>query len=220
MIQLHRFTGWQALYFELTKTTVGYRGRFQIREEPPQDVAFVRTEEGARETDRVTRMKDPNSPFLFSGLTADGTIVTSEDSQLVGKPMIIDIMGTWCHNCLDAAPLLQEAFRKFEDDGLQVVSLAFEVPDDAVDGIKNIEMFKQRFGITYPVLYCGSLDEENITARLRIQLDNFFSYPTTIFVDRNGLVSEIHTGFNGPGTGERWDEQVAEFNEAVLRIIN
>lgn len=218
-LRLYRFTGWQALYFELTESEIGFRGRYQLRNEPPRDVAFIRTSDDARETDRITRMKNPDEPFLFSGLTSSGAIVTSQDSLFAGRPLVIDIMGTWCHNCLDAAPLLQQAYEDYRDAGLQVVSLAFEVPDEAAAGLKNLEIFRDRFGITYPVLYCGSLDEENVAARLKSQLENFFSYPTTIFVNRDGTVAEIHTGFNGPGTGERWEEQVAEFNDAVLRIL-
>ena len=97
--------------------------------------------------------------------------------------------------------------------------MSFEVQDDAVAGLKNLERFRERFGITYPILYCGSLDEENVTARLRHQLDDFFSYPTTIFVNRAGKVTDIHTGFNGPGTGSRWDEQVIEFQTALHKIL-
>jgi thiol-disulfide isomerase/thioredoxin len=219
-ITLFRFTGWQALYFELTESQIGYRGRFQVRAEPAQDVAFIRTESDAREIERATEVKHRNRPFLFSGLTATGEIVTSQDKRFAGKPLVIDIMGTWCHNCQDAAPLLQHVFEIHAADSLQVVSLAFEVHDDAVNGLKNLERFRDRFGITYPILYCGSLEEENVAARLRSQLEDFFSYPTTIFIDRAGKVTEIHTGFNGPGAGRRWEEQIAEFEAAVNKIVS
>lgn len=219
-IQLFRFTGSQALYFELTGSEIGYRGRFQERAEPVQDVAFIRTGSDAREIERPTRMKNPDQKFLFSGLTSTGEIVTSQDERFVGKPLIIDIMGTWCHNCFDAAPLLQRTFAQYESDSLQIVSLSFEIQDDAVTGLKNLEKFRRQYGVTYPILYCGSLDEENVAARLGHQLDDFYSYPTTIFVGRDGKVIEIHTGFNGPDTGERWDEQLDEFEEALQRTIN
>lgn len=218
-IRLFRFTGWQALYFELTPSEIGYRGRFHVRADPPREVALVRTSADAREVDRVTRLRDPESPFLFSGVTADGAILTSQDAQFLGRPMIIDIMGTWCHNCLDAAPLLQKAYAGYTDDSLQVVSLSFEVHDDPVQGLKNLELFRSRYGIEYPVLFCGSLASDNIEARLGTQFDDFFSYPTTLFVDRSGKVVEIHTGFNGPGTGARWQEQQDEFELAIHRII-
>ncbi len=219
-IQLFRFTGWQALYFELTESEIGYRGRFQERAEPALDIAFIRTNDGAREIERVTKMKNPDEKFLFSGLTSSGEILTSQDARFVGKPLIIDIMGTWCHTCLDAAPLLQRAVEEHASDSLQVVSLSFEIHDDAVAGLKNLERFRQRFGLTYPILYSGSLDEENVAARLRRQLDDFFSYPTTIFVNRAGKVVDIHAGFTGPGAESRWEGQVNEFEEAVHRIVD
>jgi thiol-disulfide isomerase/thioredoxin len=219
-IRLFRFTGWQALYFEMTRSDLGYRGRYHLRGDPARDVALIRTSDGVREVERTTRLRNPEGSFLFSGLTADGSIITSQDARFSGKPVVVDIMGTWCHNCLDAAPLLQEAFEQHAADSLQVVSLSFEIMDDAAAGLKNLELFRERFGLTYPLLYAGSLDEENVTARLHSQLENFFSYPTTIFIDKEGRVTDIHTGFNGPTTGDRWMEQQAEFEEAVKKIID
>jgi len=52
-------------------------------------------------------------------------------------------------------------------------------------------------------LFCGSTGDANVELRLRSQLNDFYAYPTTIFVDKNGVVKKIHVGFNGPGTGER-----------------
>ena len=219
LVRLYRFTGWQALYFEITESEIGYRGRFQVLAEPPTDVAFIRTTDDAHEASLETKMRNPEESFLFSGVTKDGEIVTSGDERFAGKPLVINIMGTWCHNCLDAAPLLQEAREQYAGDSLEVVSLSFEVRDDVVTGLKNLALFRDRFGLAYPMLYCGSLDESNIEARLRSQLEDFYSYPTTIFVDRDGRVVEIHTGFNGPSTGSRWVDQIAAFQQAVERIV-
>jgi hypothetical protein len=51
----------------------------------------------------------------------------------------------------------------------------------------------------YPVLYAGKADKGAVE-QLLPGLSNFMSYPTAILLDRQGLVREVHTGFNGPGT--------------------
>ncbi|HUF09305.1 MAG TPA: TlpA disulfide reductase family protein [Rhodothermales bacterium] len=219
-LRLARFTGWQAIMLDLEFTTAGLEGNLYSRAEPPVPVTFRPAPEDAREHGAITRMRDPNVPFRFAGVTIEGDSVTSEDPRFQGNPIVVDIMGTWCHNCLDAAPLLENAWEEHRDEGLQVVSLSFEITDDFEAARKNIGLFARRFNISFPVLFCGSLAEENVNARLRGQLEDFFSYPTTLFIDRTGKVIDIHTGFNGPGTGtERYQEQMRKFEDAVARIL-
>ena len=54
--------------------------------------------------------------------------------------------------------------------------------------------------------------------QIRDQVDHFFAYPTTFFLDKNHKVQFVHSGFNGPGTGEGFQAQTKEFQEAVRRL--
>ena len=45
------------------------------------------------------------------------------------------------------------------------------------------------------------------------------AYPTTIFLDRNKRVIKIHTGFNGPATGEKFTEFKSEFTSFVDELM-
>ncbi len=73
-------------------------------------------------------MKDPRKPFAFSGITVMGDTLTHLDTRFRGKALIIDIMGTWCHNCMDATPLLQRLYSEFGGRGLEIIGLSFEIP--------------------------------------------------------------------------------------------
>jgi hypothetical protein len=86
-------------------------------------------------------------------------------------------------------------------------------------GRKNLELYRDRFGLTYPLLFCGSLDDDNVDKQINSQLDNFFAYPTAIFVDRNRRVQAIHSGFKGPGTGDAFQAQIREFQELSRRLL-
>jgi hypothetical protein len=50
-------------------------------------------------------------------------------------------------------------------------------------------------------------------------LNKVLSFPTTIFIDRKGIVRQIHTGFSGPGTGIYYDEFVSDFNAFTEKLI-
>ena len=52
-------------------------------------------------------------------------------------------MGTWCHNCLDEAPILERLQKQFGKDGLEIVGLSFEISADAALGKKNLQLYKE-----------------------------------------------------------------------------
>lgn len=220
-VQLNRFTGWQALLIELEQTQGDWAGRLYVRSEKPSPFKLkpLRELPSTAHGPRQTRMKNPAAPFQFSGVTLAGDSLTSADPRLQGKVLLLDIMGSWCHNCMDAAPLLQQLYEEFHADGLEVISLAFEIKDDFAAAQKNLGMFQQRYGLTFPIIFCGSTAKANVQARLSNQLDDFFAYPTTIFVGRDGRVHAIHVGFHGPGTGERYQAQMRHYYETVKELL-
>ena len=64
-----------------------------------------------------------------------------------------------------------------------------------------------------------SLDNANVDTRTKSQLNDFFAYPTTLFVDRNGIVQQIHEGFKGPGTGEEYQNEVSLYYDTVQKLL-
>ncbi len=221
-VVLHRFTGWQIHRLEVQYEDGGWKGRYFTRNLPPQKLSLEpRVELFARPAGvRDTRMKNPRTPFVFEGITADGETITNADERFKGKVLIVDIMGTWCHNCLDAAPLLQQLYHDHKGQGLEVIGLAFELKNDYILAQKNFRIYAKRHGITYPILFAGSTDRKNVDERLRSQLDDFFAYPTSIFIGRDGRVKKIHPGFSGPGTGEDYHREIENYTRTVRELLN
>jgi len=220
-IRLGRFTGWQATLVELNRISGNWMGRYYARRETPRIFSLEPRPSLPSEPlgERRTAMKNSRAPFVFSGITIDGDTLTHTDARWKGKPLLIDIMGTWCHNCMDEAPLLQQLYSEFQNDGFEIVGLSFEIKDNAELAKKNLKMYRDRFGITFPLLYCGTTDDANVQARIGNQVKDFFAYPTTFFVGRDGKVQRIHVGFKGIGTGEEYQHQVQEFYEAVRGLV-
>jgi hypothetical protein len=44
-------------------------------------------------------------------------------------------------------------------------------------------------------------------------------YPTTIIIDKQGKVREIHTGFSGPGTGVYYTDWIQEFDKTIQALL-
>jgi thiol-disulfide isomerase/thioredoxin len=146
---------------------------------------------------------DTTVPFRFAFPDLGGVVVTNDDPRFKGKVVLVDVFGTWCPNCHDAAPTLLELYRRFHDQGFEIVSLAYEVSgDSAVDG-QLVRRFRDKFGIPWPILLAG-LNDTELTAASLPQLQGFTAYPTLIFLDRAGRVRTIHAGFYGPATGEQY----------------
>ena len=82
-----------------------------------------------------------------------------------------------------------------------------------------ISRFKERYNIEYDELFAGLADKQHVAETLPA-LNTFLSFPTTIFIDRNGKISKIHTGFSGPATGKYYDQFVKEFNEEINALAN
>jgi len=221
-LQLSRFTGWQAIAFVLEPQGDSWSGKFYAASNKRPQSFSLRPRSDlnvAVPAQKQTVMKNPKAEFFFTGVSLSGETVRNTDDRFKGKALILDIMGTWCHNCLDEAPVLEQLQQQYGKDGLEIVGLSFEISDDAAVAKKNLQLFKDRFGITYTLLFCGSLDDENVKMRLNSQLDNFFAYPTAIFVDKNRQVRSIHSGFKGPGTGDEFQSEILEFQNLASSLV-
>jgi thiol-disulfide isomerase/thioredoxin len=221
-IRLYRFTGWQAILIELKPDGTEWSGTFYAAgNEKPMPFKLGSRVKGGAEAAPLTQtsMKNPESSFEFACTATSGETVRNTDERFKGKALVVDIMGTWCHNCLDEAPVLQQLQEQFGPDGIEVVGLSFEITDDAELARKNLDLYRTRFGLTYTLLFCGSVDDANVEKRLKNQLHNFFAYPTTLFTDKAGRVRTVHSGFRGPGTGELFSSQVQMFKELAMQVV-
>jgi thiol-disulfide isomerase/thioredoxin len=166
----------------------------------------------------LTRVKDPQQPFRFSGVGLSGKAIDQGSARFKGKAVIVDIFGTWCPNCHDEAPILEQLYRKYHSQGLEIVGLAYEYTDDNARSLRQIGIYQAKYGITFPLLLAGSTNEGQIEKTLP-QLVNFGAYPTTIFLDRSGHVHAIHAGFAGPSTGEKYQEVQQRMDQLTREIL-
>lgn len=166
----------------------------------------------------LTYLKPGAKTLKASFPEPDGKTVSLADPRFKGKVTIVQILGSWCPNCMDETNFLSPWYKKNKDRGVEVLGLAFErSPEMAVSGPK-IDRMKQRFNIDYPVVLAGTNDKAQASKALP-DLNAVVAFPTTIFIDKKGQVRHIHTGFSGPGTGMYYDKYVDEFNQLVDKLL-
>ena len=166
----------------------------------------------------LTRVKDSRQPFRFGGVDLSAKAVDQDSAQFKDKAVIVDIFGTWCPNCHDEAPILDQLYRKYHSQGLEIVGLAYEYMDDNARNLRQIGIYRAKYGLTFPILLAGTTAEGQIEKTLP-QLVNFGAYPTTIFLDRDGRVHAIHAGFAGPSTGDKYQEVQQRMDRLTREIL-
>jgi thiol-disulfide isomerase/thioredoxin len=165
-----------------------------------------------------TRMKNPAEPFAFSFPDLDGKTVASTDPQYKNKVVVVTVTGSWCPNCHDESPVLQEFYDRYKANGLAVVALGFEYTGDKQRDAEQLRIFSKRHGVTYPVLLAGTTEEGDAQRKMP-QLANFGAFPTTIYIGRDGLVKHVHAGFEGKATGERFTKLKAEMEGMIKEML-
>jgi thiol-disulfide isomerase/thioredoxin len=167
----------------------------------------------------ITKWKK-DIPFHFSFKDIDGHQVSFADPRFKGKVVLVQIMGSWCPNCMDETQFLSRFYDENHDKGLEVVALAYERSTDFARSQKSLRPFQQRFNVHYPMLITGAaVGDPKKTEKTLPMLDNIINFPTTIFVGKDGKIAMIHTGFNGPGTGVHYEEQKKEFSDIVHKML-
>jgi len=165
----------------------------------------------------ITSYKDTVSRFAFSFPDTDSNVVKLTDPQFENKVVVVQFMGSWCPNCLDESVFLESFYRQYKEKGVEIVGLSFEKTDDFNRAAGNINRFRNRLGITYTVLYASNRSKLKTVFP---ELENFHSYPTTMFLDKQHKIRKIHAGFSGAATGDEYLKFQEEFLQTIEKLLN
>jgi len=162
-----------------------------------------------------TTMKDASEVFIFSGPDVNGKVLSNDDPTFRGKVVLAIVTGTWCPNCHDEAQYLVQLYKKYRDQGLEIVALDFEEPEQQ-DDLARVHAFMKQYGVEYTYLIEGAPAEmwEKVP-----QAVNLNTWPATFFVGRDGRVKLIHTGFAAPASGEFNQQLKQEFTSTIERLL-
>ncbi|WP_430413121.1 TlpA family protein disulfide reductase [Kordia sp.] len=219
-LQLSAFDGAHAFLFTATVTDSTMVGEFQSGNHWKEPFTAKRNETyELPDAKSLTYIKEGYDEFNFSFPDATGKMISLTDEHLKGKVRIVQIMGTWCPNCLDES----KYYTSYSKNNAEVkfIAVAFEYAKTKEKAFNNIKRLQKRLNIPYPIVLAqfGTSDKQKAQEKLPM-LNHVLSYPTTIFIDKKGKVRRIHTGFNGPATGNKYLAFKKDFENFVTTLQN
>lgn len=192
---------------------------------------------GAKYTEKYNAIKDQNATVStnqvamylkageqklnFSFKDLSGKQVSINDPIFKNKVLIIQILGSWCPNCMDETAFLNEFYIKNKQRGIEIIGLAYEYSTDFNRSVNSLNKFKDRFNIAYPLLITGVTVNDSLrTEKTLPQVTPIKVFPSTILIDKNGIVRKFETGFFGPGTGNHYIKFKKEFSATIDSLLN
>lgn len=113
-------------------------------------------------------------------------VTTGEEvslSDYEGQPVLINFWATWCGPCRLEMPHLQDAYEEHKDEGFTVIAVDAKIDD----GREAVLAFVDELGLTFPVV-------KDATGNVETDKYNVVGYPTSVFIDRDGIIQYVHRG--------------------------
>jgi peroxiredoxin len=126
----------------------------------------------------------------FSLFNLEGEQITL--SELRGHPVMINLWATWCAPCRIEMPHIQDRFERYAGEGFLVLAVDFDEPADIVAD------FRDELSLTFDVLLDPGAEVQELYRNR--------NYPSTFFVDENGVIQVQHIGLM---TEDQLDENLA-----------
>ena len=133
-------------------------------------------------------------------MAPDFTLKSLEGSNLrldeyKGQVVLINFWATWCGPCRQELPLLDRIHRRYQDAGFAVLGINVE----GVDKTDEARAMISKAGVTFPVL----VDEgQKISELYALE-----AMPTSVVVDRDGVVRYVHLGYK-PGDEAKYVDKL------------
>jgi len=173
-----------------------------------------------RSPDELTYLKDGYETLTFSFPNAAGEMISLSDPRYEGQVVIVQLLGSWCPNCMDETRLFADWYQRYHEQGLEIIGLAFERAGDSATAWRNLHRMQEALGVEYEVLLAANSPRKVDAAAALPMLNHVMSFPTSIYLDRQGRVRRIHTGFYGPGTGAPYLRFVEQYEAFLVDMLS
>jgi thiol-disulfide isomerase/thioredoxin len=168
----------------------------------------------------LTVLKPGYNKIDFTFKDINGKPVSLSDARFKNKVVIVQILGSWCPNCMDETTFfVNDYYKKYHPKGVEIIGLAYERTTDFAKSQHTLQQLKDHFNIPYPLLITGYTPGKGDPQKSLPMLADFKGFPTTIIIDKKGNVRKIHTGFSGPGTGNYYTAFIDEFDKLTDDLL-
>lgn len=121
-------------------------------------------------------------------------------SNYAGKVLLVNLWATWCGPCRQETPELVKLHKEFRSQGVEVVGLSTENPDDSADAVRE---FVHNYNVDYRVGWAS----QEVAITLMQGRD---AIPQSFVISRSGRVVKRFVGFNPIATPPQIREAIQE----------
>lgn len=129
----------------------------------------------------------------FTAVTRGGGAIKLSEQQ--GNVVMLNFWASWCGPCRKEMPLLEKIQQKYQRLGFVLIGM--NVDEDTAAA----ERFLQDVPVSFPV----ALDSKGEISKLF----NVKAMPTTVMIDRNGNIRNIHYGYKD-GDEKAYEKMIRE----------
>jgi thiol-disulfide isomerase/thioredoxin len=161
---------------DMSQARMAYR-RFGLLFDESQDLelsTMARMLQGA-----ARRLELPGNVMHLTGTRMDGSKLNLD--SLRGHVVLIDFWATWCGPCVAEHPRIVQAYRKYHNQGFEVIGVSLDVDR------QRLEEYLAEHDIPWTTLHPGERGKQNPV----LERYGIMSIPVVILVDRQGLVVSI-----------------------------
>ena len=156
-------------------------------------------------------------PLAFTLPDIKNESYTYPNDETANKVTLIQLMGTWCPNCLDESNYLKNIQSTHGTD-IEIISIGFEACASPEDNLSQLKKYREKLNLDFTFLL-GGVASKSAASNLFPMFNEISSFPTLLYIDKSGKIRKIHTGFSGPGTGDYYEKFVKESNEFISQLI-
>jgi thiol-disulfide isomerase/thioredoxin len=219
-LQLSTFDGVHALSFTGKVSGEKISGKFYSGLAPSETWTAVQNDKVALEAPITTVKEGSDGKLDFKYLDLEGREVSLNSGRYRNKVVVVQLMGSWCPNCMDEMAFLSDYYSKNKSRGVEVIALAYELTTDTERSRKSLQKFQKQFKVEYPILNTGvTVGDKERTDKTLPQITEIKVFPTSIILDKKGTVKEINTAFYGPGTGEYYQIYKNKFERTINALL-
>lgn len=171
-----------------------------------------------KDPEKITYLTENKQQIQFDLKDLQGNLQHFPNDKYKNKVVIIQIMGTWCPNCLDETKYFKTLYEKYHQQGLEIISIGYEMGKSQEEYAEKIKTLRDKLNLKYDFLVGGAANKSTASQQFNM-LNEIISFPTAIFIDKDGNVARIHTGFSGPGTGAYYTEYIEKTNALIEELL-
>lgn len=218
-LMLSAFDGNHAYVFIIDQKGDSLKGDFYSGKLGYESLRAIKNDSAKMpDPESLTYLKQGYDKIDFSFPDLKKKPIAPNDEKYKGKVLILQILGSWCPNCLDETKFLVPWYNENNKRGVEIIGLCYERKDDFEYASERVKKMQQKLNIPYDLVIAGVNDNEKASQTLPM-LSKVLGFPTTIIIGKDGKVKNIHTGFEGPGTGIYYEQYKERFNQIINELL-